>query len=50
VASDAADRREQQNRERETIAIVGVGMCVLALAFGPARGLRVASVAPATPA
>jgi MFS transporter, ENTS family, enterobactin (siderophore) exporter len=34
----------------ETIAIVGVSMCVLALAFVPARGLRAASVAPATPA
>ena len=33
-----------------TIAVVGVAMCVLALAFVPARGLRTASVAPASPA
>ena len=33
-----------------TIAIAGVAMCVLALAFVPARGLRAASVAPASPA
>ena len=33
-----------------TIAILGVAMCVLAVAFTPVRGLRAASVLPAASA